>query len=193
MAEVGRESGTPGEKQQSGRDLFVQMLELDPSERLPFLDRSTANSRTREEILRLLQYREKARDFFAALSADIRPLLGKDPLLAPGTVLAGRFRVSAFLARGGMGEVYAADDLELGGSCALKIMKPGLSLRPGSLARFREEIRLSREISSGHVCRVYDVERHEESGLRADLSDDGTARRNHARRSHLSRWPPAAQ
>jgi serine/threonine protein kinase len=46
-------------------------------------------------------------------------------------------------------------------------MKPGLALRPGSLAQFREEIRLSREISSAHVCRVYDVGRHEESG--ADL------------------------
>ncbi|MCU1259519.1 MAG: protein kinase [Bryobacterales bacterium] len=164
MADPVIETNPRGAGLPSIRDLFVQMIELDPSEQQEFLERATADSETREEILRLLGYREKASEFFAALSADIRPVLGNDPLLTPGFLLGGRFRITKFLASGGMGEVYAANDEELGGSCALKIMKPGLALRRGSLARFREEIRLSREINSIHVCRVHDVARHTDAG-----------------------------
>ena len=43
---------------------------------------------------------------------------------APGSVLGARFHVLRFLAQGGMGEVYEARDLELGGTVALKIVRP---------------------------------------------------------------------
>jgi serine/threonine protein kinase len=40
----------------------------------------------------------------------------------PGTVLVGRYRVIALLGRGGMGEVYRAEDLKLGNAVALKFL-----------------------------------------------------------------------
>jgi serine/threonine-protein kinase len=74
----------------------------------------------------------------------------------PGTVLAGRYRVVALLGRGGMGEVYRADDLTLGQPVALKFL-PQASVGEEMLERFRGEVRIARRVSHRNVCRVYDI------------------------------------
>src|SRR5262245_52569464 len=59
----------------------------------------------------------------------------------PGTVIERRYRVIALLGRGGMGEVYRADDLKLGQPVALKFLPEGLSDDPEALDRFLGELR----------------------------------------------------
>jgi serine/threonine-protein kinase len=76
---------------------------------------------------------------------------------APGAILADRYRIIGLLGRGGMGEVYRADDLKLGQPVALKFLPPELARDATRLARFHSEVRLSRQISHPNVCRVYDV------------------------------------
>ena len=77
---------------------------------------------------------------------------------APGTVLAGRYRIVAQLGRGGMGEVYRADDLKLSQPVALKFLPEALQRDPGRLQRFYGEISLARQITHPAVCRVHDLE-----------------------------------
>src|SRR6185436_9690943 len=57
--------------------------------------------------------------------------------LSPGGLLARRFRVVRFLARGGMGDVYEAEDLELGGRLALKTIRSSIASDAKMMARFR--------------------------------------------------------
>jgi len=76
---------------------------------------------------------------------------------APGTVFAARFRIVAPLGRGGMGEVYRADDLKLGQTVALKFLPETLAHDPGRLAQFHNEVRVARTISHRNVCRTYDI------------------------------------
>ena len=76
---------------------------------------------------------------------------------APGTVLAGRYRIIGLLGRGGMGEVYRADDLKLGQTVALKFLPKAVSDDPELLDRFHAEVRLARQVSHPNVCRVYDI------------------------------------
>ncbi|MCP4659462.1 MAG: tetratricopeptide repeat protein [bacterium] len=76
---------------------------------------------------------------------------------APGTVLGDRYRLVCLLGRGGMGEVYRAEDLRLGQDVALKFLPPALEQDAAVRERFLDEVRLARKVSHANVCRVYDL------------------------------------
>ncbi len=76
---------------------------------------------------------------------------------APGQLLGGRYRIIALLGKGGMGEVYRADDLSLDQPVALKFLPEALTHHEEALARFRNEVRIARQVSHPNVCRVYDL------------------------------------
>lgn len=88
---------------------------------------------------------------------------------SPGDTIAKRFRILRFIARGGMGEVYEALDIELKQKVALKTVRSILLADVQSLERFRQEIVVAKRITHPNVCRTYDLFRHE-SG--ADPSSD---------------------
>ncbi|HEX6323081.1 MAG TPA: serine/threonine-protein kinase [Vicinamibacterales bacterium] len=75
----------------------------------------------------------------------------------PGTILADRYRIVGLLGRGGMGEVYRADDLKLAQPVALKFLPPDLASDPVRRERFFAEVAIARQISHPNVCRVYDI------------------------------------
>jgi serine/threonine-protein kinase len=79
----------------------------------------------------------------------------------PGTVLVKRYRIIGLLGRGGMGEVYRADDLKLGQPVALKFLPRGLEKDEGRLQRFLNEVRMALKVSHPNVCRVYDISEFE--------------------------------
>ncbi|MGD8441240.1 MAG: serine/threonine-protein kinase, partial [Holophagae bacterium] len=82
------------------------------------------------------------------------------PTFTTGQVVAGRYEVERFIARGGMGEVYQVRDRELGDSVALKTILPKEDDRTTSLERFRREIQVARQVSHRNVCRIFDLGRH---------------------------------
>src|SRR5246127_500284 len=89
-------------------------------------------------------------------SASIDYLVSEGRFL-PGRLIAGRYRIIALLGKGGMGEVYRADDLTLGQAVALKFLPDTAASDQALLERFRNEVRIARRISHPNVCRVYDV------------------------------------
>src|SRR5437870_1528407 len=80
-----------------------------------------------------------------------------DARFVPGTILAERYRIVGLLGKGGMGEVYRADDLKLGQPVALKFLPDHLLSDGAALARFHREVRVARQVSHKNVCRVYDI------------------------------------
>jgi hypothetical protein len=77
--------------------------------------------------------------------------------VGPGALLDSRYRIIGLLGRGGMGEVYRADDLRLGQPVALKLLPESLRHDPVRLAQFHNEVRTARQVSHPNVCRVYDI------------------------------------
>jgi len=84
-------------------------------------------------------------------------LRGESGRILPGTLLADRYRIVALIGRGGMGEVYRAEDLKLDQDVALKFLPEKLVQDGAALARFHREVRIAREISHPNVCRVFDI------------------------------------
>ena len=76
---------------------------------------------------------------------------------APGAIVAGRYRLVALLGKGGMGEVYRADDLTLDQAVALKFLPPGVAASDSRLSQFHNELRVARQVSHKNVCRLYDL------------------------------------
>ncbi|MEM7356992.1 MAG: serine/threonine-protein kinase, partial [Acidobacteriota bacterium] len=79
------------------------------------------------------------------------------PRFVSGAILAGRYRIVGLLGRGGMGEVYRADDLKLGQSVALKFLPQGLDSDHERLRRLLDEVRVALRVTHTNVCRVYDI------------------------------------
>jgi serine/threonine-protein kinase len=88
-------------------------------------------------------------------------LTSSDPIgggrFTPGQIIAERYRVVGLAGRGGMGEVYRAEDLTLGQVVALKFLPETLSQDAAALARFHSEVRTARQVSHPNVCRMFDI------------------------------------
>ena len=153
-------------------ELFEAALEHEPSRRAAFLDQACGSDKDlRREVEKMLDFEKHSEDFIKTDVFDIAAKLITQPPVKtpttsdsiddarfiPGDVLLERYRIVGLLGRGGMGEVYRADDLKLKQAVALKFLPASLSADGAALARFYKEVSVARQISHRHVCRVYDV------------------------------------
>jgi len=150
-------------------ELFAAALELDGDARQRFLAECDAD--LRGEVESMLRFARASEEFLetpviadektlAVLDDVPRPRAIDHARFVPGDMIANRYRIVGLLGRGGMGEVYRADDLKLAQPVALKFLAESLSRSGAALARFHREVSLARQISHRHVCRVYDIGEH---------------------------------
>jgi eukaryotic-like serine/threonine-protein kinase len=90
----------------------------------------------------------------AAISA-ASPTQGR---LKDGSILIDRFVIVRFIAKGGMGEVYEAEDRFLQGvHVALKTILPHIADDPALRQRFEREVLSAREVSHPNLCPIYEI------------------------------------
>src|SRR5215471_2287672 len=98
------------------KEIFTRALDQSPGAREPFArDICGSDSRLLQDVLRLLESHSNAS---GTLSQPLLPLAlaelpEQSPRFSPSMVVARRFRIIRLIARGGMGDVYEAEDLEL--------------------------------------------------------------------------------
>lgn len=91
-------------------------------------------------------------------SVDKSKIADSDPcLLVAGSTLDGRYRIAKRLGRGGMGEVYVADDLRLGRRVAIKVLRAEIGQSREARKRFEREGRATAQIVSEHVVTIFDL------------------------------------
>ncbi len=91
------------------------------------------------------------------LSAPTVSLVPAFHSLHEGVLFGGRYEILGVLGQGGMGAVYKARDRELDRLIALKVIRPELAMDPAILARFKQELILSRNITHKNVVRIFDL------------------------------------
>lgn len=81
--------------------------------------------------------------------------------LAESQVVAGRYRLGVVVGRGGMAEVRTAEDLRLGRSVAVKLLRTELAEQDGVRERFEDEARSAAKLSHPNAVSVFDTGEHE--------------------------------
>ncbi|MGC2399135.1 MAG: protein kinase [Acidobacteriaceae bacterium] len=174
-------------QQELVEQLFEAALALEPAARTAFLDHACVDDlELQQAIENLLTEDANAgsllehppADSFArtptglALRAETTGPIGDEilPMLAgslqPGQVLIRRFVVVRYIAKGGMGEVYEAEDRLLQGArIALKTILPQIAAEPALRQRFEREVLLAREVNHPNLCPVHDIFHSEQPDL----------------------------
>jgi tetratricopeptide (TPR) repeat protein len=150
----------PPEEWEEVKALFEAALDAAPEAQVAFLAKNCPDEDVRREVERLLQNHGEMGGFLTdPVLADRRgsPDIPARPTFSVGNVLASRFKITRFIASGGMGEVYAAEDLQLMGEVAIKTIRPEMLQEDGSVERFKREVQVAKQVTHPNVCRIYDL------------------------------------
>jgi predicted Ser/Thr protein kinase len=161
------------ERWQKIKSLFEAAQEIAPEKRKKFLGKACAgDADLLSEVEKLLASFEGAGSFLespaagevASLFEDKKKLdanrttnVSNGGKFVAGTVLASRYRIIGLLGKGGMGEVYKAEDIKLNQPVALKFLPDKFERDNAALDRFVGEVRIARQVSHPNVCRVFDI------------------------------------
>ncbi len=162
------------DQDKSAEQLFGEALDLEPEQRSAFLDQACRDTPGLRRLVEELLLQDQLAGSFLG-----RPLFVADDnsrastaisavpsaRFAPAQLIANRFKIVRFIARGGMGEVYEATDLLLQHArVAIKIIRPEIAADAATTSRFEQEVILARTVVHPNLCPIYEIFRCEEPG-----------------------------
>ena len=145
-------------------ELFHAALEIAPDQRATFLDQvSDGDLELRRELESLLASHEQGasaeklpNDIAAGYLAQRGVSSASLPSLARNTPLK-HFEIRSLLGRGGMGEVYLAEDTRLHRNVALKILPAAVATDQDRMRRFELEATAAAALNHPHIAHIYEI------------------------------------
>ncbi len=147
---------TPERYEQIGK-LLHAALEREPLMRTAFLaEACSADEALRHEVASLIAAHEQAGDFIE------QP---PDDLAAGWQVVAGQlpdrsfahYRLRSLLGKGGMGEVWLAEDTQLGRKVAIKLLPLEFTIQPERVRRFEQEARAASALNHPNIITIHEI------------------------------------
>ncbi|MDQ6808180.1 MAG: protein kinase [Verrucomicrobiota bacterium] len=136
--------------------IVEEALERSDAERLSFVEESCGDDTVlRTEVISLLSHEQNAKAFIEepGYSIDLAALADDAATARIGQVI-GNHKILSLLGEGGMGEVYLAEDLDLGRKVALKLVRSGFATR-SIIRHFRAEERILAALNHPNIARLY--------------------------------------
>ena len=163
------------------KPLFHAALGHERAQRPAFLAQACADDGPlRHEVESLLASHDQAESFIETPAADVAEALlaEEQPGLAAGQMV-GHFRIAGVLARGGMGEVYLADDTRLGRKVALKLLPPHFTINADRVRRFEQEARAASALNHPNIVTIHEIGQTDSLHFIATEFVDGETLREH--------------
>src|SRR5438132_123190 len=147
------------ERWQKVKEIFQAVLERAPEDRSAFLARTCGEDESlRKEVESLIASHEKTGTFIdaPAYEAAAELIMNDKAQMKPGQEI-GAFEIISFISRGGMGEVYLAQDRRLNRKVALKILPISFTKDKDRLRRFEQEARAASALNHPNIITIYEI------------------------------------
>jgi eukaryotic-like serine/threonine-protein kinase len=173
---------------QQVKELFHTALGHEPKERLRYLKEACGGDESLcEEVLSLIASHESGGSFLNAPAFEVAAELFAEELKPLDGQLIGHYRILELLGRGGMGEIYLAEDTRLDRKVALKLLPEQFTGDASRLARFQREARAASALNHPNIFTIYEI--GEAAGshfIATEFIEGETLRRRMASHTNLS-------
>src|SRR6059058_2208233 len=176
------------ERWQQLKQIFQSALERNPAERSAFLNQACADDPAlRSEVESLISSHDQAGDSIEAMAAEAATEMLADE--QPGPILGkhiGHYEVLSLLGRGGMGEVFLAQDTSLGRKVALKLLRSDFTRIEERLRRFQQEARAASALNHPNILTIHEIGHDGSLHFMATEYVEGETLRQHLSRARLT-------
>ncbi|MGH9968891.1 MAG: protein kinase domain-containing protein [Pyrinomonadaceae bacterium] len=161
------------------KQIFQSALERNPAERSAFLSQACAGDPAlRSEVESLISSHDQAGDSIEAMAAEAATeMLANDRAIVGKQI--GRYQVLSCIGRGGMGEVFLAQDASLGRKVALKLLRAEFTGDKDRLRRFRQEARAASALNHPNILTIYEIGSQDSTHVMATEYVEGETLRQH--------------
>jgi len=176
------------ERWEQVKQIFNSALNYRPEERGLFISQAcSGDEQLRSEVESLIASHEESGSFIdkPAFEAAASLLTNDKTELLPGQSI-GSYEVLSFLTRGGMGEIYLAEDKRLGRKVALKLLPVSFTTDADRLRRFEQEARAASALNHPNIITIYEIREGASSHVIATEFVEGETLRHRLSRSTLS-------
>src|SRR5688572_21422064 len=147
------------ERWQQVKEIFNSAIMYRPEDRSSFVAQAcSGDENLRSEVESLIASHEESGDFIDQPAFELAAslLAGDRTELKSGQTI-GSYEVLSFISRGGMGEVYLAEDKRLGRKVALKLLPSTFTTNTDRLRRFEQEARAASALNHPNIITIYEI------------------------------------
>src|SRR5437899_5513683 len=174
------------ERWQQLKQIFQSALERNPAERAAFLNQACADDPAlRSEVESLIASHDQAGASIEAMAAEAATEMLADDRAIVGKQI-GRYQVLSNIGRGGMGEVFLAQDASLGRKVALKLLRSDFTRNEERLRRFQQEARAASALNHPNILTIHEIGHDGSLHFMATEYVEGETLRQHLSRARIT-------